>query len=325
MMKGGRQMKRFILLLLVPAVPMGAAWAITHEYSRHITILSDEILMKAQELAETTDAPVFHSGQAGEILHELKDLIQQYETMMVFAESPYPGEILLGTTPAGDSTWLETLCTTRYDGPLKEIRIRRTGHRANYLRINDIEVTYMTPAGPRKETFNRNARARLYSNGVFRLTLPKPMRVQRIRIHINHESTGLQICGIPYHPPIHPQVQRNPYVEPDQLPEEVLLGTTAGGDGIWLETLCNNPYNRPVREIRLKRTGRRASYLRINDIEITSLTPRGRRKELFNPNGRVKLRPGGVFSLSLPRPMRIIHIRIRVDHESTGLEVYGVH
>ena len=120
------------------------------------------------------------------ILAELKDLIEEYEAMMVFAESPYPGEILLGTTPAGDSTWVETLCTTRYNGSLKEIRIRRTGHRASYLRINDIEVTYMTPGGPRKETFNRGARTRLYSGGIFRLSLPRPMSVRRIRVFINH-------------------------------------------------------------------------------------------------------------------------------------------
>ena len=318
-------MRRFILLLLILVVPIGAAWAITHEYSRHITILSDEILFKAQELADTTDAPVFQSGEAERVLTELKDLIQEYETLMVFAESPYPDEILLGTTPAGDSTWLETRCSTRYGGPLKEIRIRRTGHRANYLRINDIEVTYMTPAGTQKDIFNKNGRVRLYSDGIFRLPLPKPMRVTRIRIHINHESTGLTVCGIPYQPPMHPQGPRHQRIEPDQIPEEVLLGTTAGGDGTWLETLCNNPYNRPVREIRLKRTGRKASYLRINDIEITSITPKGRMKEVFNQNARAKLRPGSVFSLRLPRPKRIIHIRIRVDHESTGLEVYGVH
>jgi hypothetical protein len=191
------QMRRFILLPLILVVPIGAAWAITHEYSRQITILSDEILFKAQELADTTDAPVFQSSQAEKVLTELKDLIREYETLMVFAESPYPGEILLGTTPAGDSTWLETLCTTRYDGLLKEIRIRRTGHRANYLRINDIEITYMTPAGPRNETLNKDGRIKLYSDGVFRLPLPKPMRVVRIRIHINHESTGLTVCGIP--------------------------------------------------------------------------------------------------------------------------------
>lgn len=318
-------MRRFIILLLILAGPIGAAWAITHGYSRQITILSDEILSRAQELADTTDAPVFRSLEAEEILTELKDLVREYETMMVFAESPYPGEILLGTTPAGDDTWLETLCTTRYDGPLKEIRIRRTGHQAKYLRINDIEITHITPAGPRTETFNRNARTRLYYGGVFRLALPRPMRVRRIRIIINHESTGLEVCGIPCDPPIHPHAGVDQHIEPNQYPAEVLLGTTAGGDGTWLETLCNNPYNRPVKEIRLKRTGRKASYLRINDVEITYLTPRGRGKEVFNRNGRVKLRPGGVFSLALPRPMRVIHIRVRVDHESTGLEVYGVH
>ena len=324
-------MKRFVFLVIVLAVPIGAAWAITNEYSRQITVLSDEILFKAQELADTTDAPVFQSSEAGKVLTELKDLIREYETLMVFAESPYPGEILLGTTPAGDSTWLETLCSTRYDGPLKEIRLRRTGYRANYLRINDIEITYMTPSGPHKETFNKSGRVKLYSDGIFRLALPKPMRVMRIRININHESTGLKVCGVPYELPVHPQVpqnqriSRNQHVEPDQIPEEVLLGTTPGGDSTWLETLCNDPYNRPIKVIRLKRTGRKASYIRINDIEITSITPKGSVKEVFNHDGRVKLRPGSVFSLPLPRPTRIVRIRIRIDHESTGLEVYGEH
>jgi hypothetical protein len=318
-------MKRFIILLLVLAGPTGAAWAITHGYSREITLLSDEILSTAQELADTTDAPIFRSSEAEGILTELKDLIREYETMMVFAESPYPGEILLGTTPPGDDAWLETLCATRYDGPLKEIRLRRTGHRANYLRINDIEITYMTPAGPRTETFNKSGRIKLYSDGIFRLPLPRPMRVRRIRILVHHESTGLVVCGIPYDPPLQRPPRPNQHIEPNQRPTEIRLGTTAGGGDTWLETLCKNPYNRPIREIRLKRTGRRASYLRINDVEITYLTPRGRSKEVFNRNGRVKLRPGGVFSLALPRPMRVVHIRIRVDHESTGLEVYGVH
>ena len=131
-------MKRLMILLVVLAGPIGVVWPITHEYFRQITNLSDEILFKAQKLADTTDASVFHSAEAANILAELKGLIHEYEAMMVFAESPYPGEILLGTTPPGDDTWLETLCTTRYDGPLKEIRLRRTGHRAKYLRINDI-------------------------------------------------------------------------------------------------------------------------------------------------------------------------------------------
>jgi hypothetical protein len=260
------------------------------------------------------------------VLTELKSLIQEYETLMVFAESPYPGEILLGTTPPGDDAWLETHCTTRYAGLLKEIRIRRTGHEAKYLRINDIEITYITPTGPRSETFNERGRVRLYSDGIFRLSLPKPMRVGRVRILVHHESTGLQICGVPFHPPLHPQAEppvQN--VEPDRFPAEVLLGTTSGGKNTWLETLCTNPYNRPVKEIRLKRTGRKASYLRINDIEITTLSPKGKRKIIFNQSGQVKLRPGSVFTLSLPHPMRIIRIRVLIAHESTGLEVYGVH
>lgn len=324
-MKGGAKMKRFLILMVILVGPIAAVWPINHDYFRQVTKLSDGILFKAQSLADTTDAPVFHAAQAETILAELKDMIHQYEEMMVFAESPYPGEILLGTTPPGDDTWLETLCTTRYDGPLKEIRFRRTGHRAKYLRINDIEITYMTPRGPRKETFNRSARVKLYSDGLFRFSLPRPMRIRRIRILVHHESTGLVITGIPHHSPAPPRVERVRFVEPEPIPAEVLLGTTSGGNDSWLETVCHNPYHRPVKEIRLKRTGRRASYLRINDIEITSVGSRGRRTMFFNRNGRIKLRPGGVFSLELPRPMRIAHIRILIAHESTGLEVYGMH
>ncbi|MHC4424852.1 MAG: hypothetical protein ACYSYV_02005 [Planctomycetota bacterium] len=319
-------MKRFAVLLLVLVSCISAGWAITNEYSRRIVGLAEQILFTAEELVDATDAPVFDSPEAEEILAELKDLIKEYETVMVFAESPYAGEILLGTTPGGDSTWLETLCSTRYDGPLKEIRIRRTGHRARYLRINDIEITCVTPQGPQKATFNKSGRVRLYSGGVFRLALPRPMRVRRIRININHESTGLEVTGIPYdvhivQPSAHRRIGR---VEGTRYPAEVLLGTTPGGDGTWLETLCSNPYNRPVREIRLERTGRKASYLRINDIEVTYLAPGGPRRMVFNKNGRFKLRYDDVYRLSLPRPMRIAKIRIRADHESTGLKVYGV-
>jgi len=151
------------------------------------------------------------------------------------------------------------------------------------------------------------------------------MRIRRIAISVGHESTGLEVYGIPFELPavrrpqiIQPPVQENPY------PAEILLGTTPPGDSTWLETLCSSPYYRPVREIRLRRTGRRTSYLRINDIEITYLTPQGFKKEVFNEGGRVKLYYDGVHQLALPRPMRVTRIRILINHESTGLKVYGV-
>ena len=148
------------------------------------------------------------------------------------------------------------------------------------------------------------------------------MRIRRIRISINHESTGLEIYGIPYETePFQPRVRprRN------SPTTEVLLGTTPPGDDTWLETLCNNPNNRPIREIQLKRTGRRASYLRINDIEVTYMTPAGPTKEVFNKSGRAKLYYDSVFRLILPRPMRVVRIRILTEHESTGLQVYGIY
>jgi len=323
----GNYLKRAVFVLLVLGSSAGTIWAIANGYSGKVQSLAEEIVLNAEELRDVTSGPAYNRIEVDEILGELKELISEYEAAMVFAESPYPGEIVLGSTPGGDSTWLEALCSTRYEGPLKEIRIRRTGNRANYLRINDIEITYSTPEGWGRETFNKNARAKLYSGDVFKLALPRPMRIRRIRVKINHKSTGLEISGIPYHPdgvPRFPRRMRRTAVE-NRGPSEVLLGTTPGGNSTWLETLCSNPSHRPIREIQLKRTGRKTSYLRINDIEVTYLTPAGRRKEVFNKNGRVKLYHDGIFKLSLPRPMRVINIRILVNHKSTGLEVYGVY
>jgi hypothetical protein len=312
--------KRTVVVLLVLVVSAGTIGAIANEYTGIIKSLADEIVFSAEELRDLTDRSTYNSLEAEEILDELKGLIREYEEAMVFAESPYPGEIMLASTPGGDDTWLEALCSTRYEGPLKEIRIRRTGNRARYLRINDIEITYSTPLGWGTEVFNKNGRVRLYQGEVFKLALPRPMNIKRIRILINHESTGLEVSGIPY------QTHRinRPTVR-NREQAEVMLGTTPAGEDTWLESLCSNPYRRPVREIQLKRTGRKTSYLRINDIEVTYLTPKGPRKEVFNKNGRVKLYHDGTYRLSLPRPMRITRIRILVNHESTGLEVYGVY
>jgi len=169
------------------------------------------------------------------------------------------------------------------------------------------------------------------------------MEVRRIRINIGHESTGLEVYGIPYEarsgvgsrigtrigvPTYSRPMQGGPAAR-DVVEHghagEVLLGTTPAGKSTWVETLCDRALERPVREIRIRRTGSRASYLRINDIELTYLSPGGPRKEVLNKNARAKLYSGGVFAVSLSRPMRLIRVRIRIDHESTGLEVYGVH
>lgn len=314
----GRVLIVFVLLVL--GASAGTIWAIANGYSEKAKGLAEDIVLFAKELRDATNGPAYNSLDVEDILGELQVLIKEYEEVMVFAQSPYPGEIMLGATPGGDSTWLEALCSTRYEGPLKEIRIRRTGRRASYLRINDIEISYITPNGIRKQVFNKGGRVRLYHDGLFKLALPRPMRIRRIRININHESTGLDIYGVPYFS----KIVKRPVIEKGGL-REVLLGTTPGGDGTWLETLCSGPYRRPIREIRLKRTGRKASYLRINDIEITYLTPVGIRKEVFNKNARAKLYYDGVFRLSLPMPMRVTGVRILVDHQSTGLEVYGAY
>jgi hypothetical protein len=306
------------LVILLAAVP--ALAALTHAYSPEAGLLSQQIANKAQQLASVTHQTAFNQLHAESILVELKNLITDYERTLVIAPTAYSGEFLLGATPPGDGTWLETLCDTSHGRLLKEIRIRRMGSAAIYLRISDIEITHLTPAGRAKYTLNRNARTKLYNDGVFKLALPRPMRVIRIRIKTSHKSNGLEVYGVPYQGPL----IRAPILE-KRRPGRILLGTTPPGDGAWLETICSVKDRRPIRQIRLTRTGTKAKYLRINDIEVTYVTPRGPMKKVFNKNGRVKLYYGGSYTLSLPRPMRIIRVRILTEHKSTGLNVYGVY
>ena len=296
----------------------GSIWGASTDYKREATVLSQQILEAANNLRQETDKPNIDSEEIDFLLEDIKDMLKDYENILVFAESPYPGEILLGKTPHCNDAWAETECTSRFDGMVKEIRIRRTGSSAGYLRINDIELTSMTPKGVEKITLNQAARFRLYRNDVFKLALPKPMRITKIRIAIEHESNGLIISGIPYNfEPPRPRPDRS------RRSGQVLLGTTPPGDNSWVETVCDGTA-RPVKQIQLKRTGRKAGYLRINDIEITYRTPTGTKKQVFNKDARTKLYFYEMFSLVLPQPMRVTHIRIRIEHESTGLQVYGV-
>jgi len=185
-----------IFLLLILAGSAAAIGAMANGYSGRMKGLSGQIVLRAEQLRNATDGPTYDFREAEEILSELKGLIKQCEEAMVFAQSPYPGEILLGTTPAGDSTWLETLCSRPYNRPIREIRLRRTGREASYVRINDIEVTHLTPEGMKKELFNIDGRLKLYHDGVCRIPLPRPMRIVHIRILIDHESAGLKVYGV---------------------------------------------------------------------------------------------------------------------------------
>jgi len=305
----------FMLLASVPAVA-----APTHPYSAPAGLLSQQILNKARQLSDLTHRPAFNRLHAETILAQLKHLIKDYEQTVVLHQSPYPGEVLLGTTPPGDGGWLETLCDTPYGRLLKEIRIRRTGSTAVYLRISDIEITFLTPAGRAKSIFNRGARTKLYNDGVFKLALPRPMHVIRIRVKTSHKSNGLKIYAVPYRGAV-----AGPPILKKLSSREVLLGTTGPGDGAWLETTCYLKHRRPIKQIKLTRTGTKAKYLRINDIELTYMTPKGPARRIFNKNGRVKLYYGRAYTLSLPKPMRVVRVRVLTHHKSTGLNVYGVY
>lgn len=319
-MRNGKQFKMtkylFVLATITISIPLFAAMS---DYKKDISTISQQILDIAADLKQETNKPDFDSEEIGFLLDDMKEMLKDYESMLVFAESPYPGEILLGKTPHVNDAWTETECTSRYDGLLKEIRIRRVGSSARYLRIYDIEVTCMTPNGPEKQTLNKGSNAQLYNNDVFKLALPKPMRITKIRILIEHESNGLIISGVPYNfEPRRPGPGRSRNRGP------VLLGTTPPGDDSWVETICDGT-SRPIREIQLKRTGQKAVYLRINDIEITYQTSTGPQKQVFNKSGNDRLYFDGTFSLVLPQPMRVTHIRIKIEHETTGLQVYGIY
>ncbi|MBN1972774.1 MAG: hypothetical protein JW787_03995 [Sedimentisphaerales bacterium] len=321
-MRNSKQFKITVLFVLIFLTCSMYLYAAAVDYKKDISAVSQYILETANDLKQETDKPVLDSAEIKFLLDDMKELLRDYENMLVFAECPYPGEILLGRTPHGNDTWHETECATRYEGPFKEIRIRQTGGDSRYLRINDIELTYLTPSGPEKQTLNQGARTRFYPNEVFKLVLPKPMRISKIRILAEHDSDGLIISGVPYNfEPPRPGRER---MERSRRPTEVLLGTTPPGNDGWLETICDAAA-RPVREIQLKRTGQMTDYLRINDIEITYQTPAGARKEVFNKGARARLYSDGVFKLVLPQPMRVTRIRILIEHRSAGLQVYGIY
>jgi hypothetical protein len=316
------QTSKIIIILLILGGSAGTILAVANGHTASIRDLADEITMAANDLREASQSTSFDADKADEIITELKELIKEYEEAMIFAESPYPGEILLGTTPGGDSTWLECLCDSRYDGLFKEIRIRRTGYRADYLRINDIEISYMAPGGIVKEIFNESGRVKLNHGDVFKLALPRPMRIRRIRININHESTGLEVTGIPFsssdrEPP-------RPVVTHVEV-QAFLMGKTQAGQNTWLETTCGNPTNRAVKEILLRRANAKARFVLIKDIEVTYRVGSWSRKEVFNKDGKFRLRPYGTYRLKLPQPMHVTNIRILIENESSGLEVYGVY
>ena len=308
-----------VLLISVLLTFSVSLWAAVSDSSRDISVISEHIFDVAADLRAETDKPVLDSAEINFLLKDMKDLVKDYENLLVFAECPYPGEIMLAQTPRLNDSWHETDCVTRYNGPFKEIRIRRTGSSSRYLRINDIEITYMTPSGPEKQILNKNGRVRLYENEVFKLILPKPVKVTKIKIAVEHESNGLIITGVPA------ETERpRPGIERPRQTGKVLLGTTSNGNDSWVEALCERT-PRPVKEIQLKRTGRKSGYLRINDIEITYRTITGTRKMVLNRNGRAKLYFDQDFNLILPEPMRITHIRIMVEHETTGLQIFGTY
>ena len=125
-MRNRKQIRRAVVLF-VPVILAIPLWAATNDYRNDAAFLSQQLVDAANDLKQETGRPDIDSVEVDYLLDEIKGLISDYENVLVFAESPYPGEILLGKTPRGDDAWVETLCSSRYDGLLKEIRIRRTG------------------------------------------------------------------------------------------------------------------------------------------------------------------------------------------------------
>lgn len=127
-------MRRLIILMLVLLGFAGTIAVIASEYPNRNKVLAERIVFKAEQLRDATFVSDLDSQHPEFILDVLKDLIDEYEQNLIFAHSPYAGEILIGTTPGGHSTWLETLCTTPPHTRIKEIWLQRTGNWARYLK-----------------------------------------------------------------------------------------------------------------------------------------------------------------------------------------------
>ena len=84
----GQELKRAVFVLLVLGSSAGTIWAIANGYSGRVRGLAEEIVLNAEELRDATSGPAYNRIEVDEILGELKELISEYEAVMVFAESP---------------------------------------------------------------------------------------------------------------------------------------------------------------------------------------------------------------------------------------------
>ena len=110
-MRYTRQIKITVLLVLVALA--GTLRAAENDYKKDAMILSQNIIEAANDLKQETSNKVLDTEEIDYLVDDIKSMIKDYESLMVFAESPYPGEILLAKTAPGDDTWIESPCTSR--------------------------------------------------------------------------------------------------------------------------------------------------------------------------------------------------------------------
>jgi hypothetical protein len=171
--------------------------------------ISKDILAKSQELHELTINPMPDFLAIEHVLAELEFSIARYKSALeddkqnfmlneLLSKSPYPGEMLLGTTSAGNDSWLEVVCKSPINVLITEIRFRKTRGGSEYIRIYEAEVTYPAPDGMKTELIKIDEK-RLYSYaGDYRqLRLPRPMKAIKIRLRIAHRTNGVEVWGMP--------------------------------------------------------------------------------------------------------------------------------
>ena len=82
-------MRRLIILILVLLGFAGTIAVIASEYPKRNKVLAERIVFKAEQLRDATFVSDLDSPHTEEILDDLKDLIDEYEQNLIFADSPY--------------------------------------------------------------------------------------------------------------------------------------------------------------------------------------------------------------------------------------------
>ncbi|MBN2377843.1 MAG: hypothetical protein JXD22_15710 [Sedimentisphaerales bacterium] len=305
----------FVAILLLTAT----AWAGDAEK----IALSDEILSEAQNLFRQTHKNVYaHQNtkdQMIESLASLKALVHAYEMQLnikivppppaepnppvvLQPDAPPPPTYLGLTSPAKDSNSVYYTDQRTRKIPYQKIRVEHTSGDA-YVRMHTITV--ISTSG-RQYEFNVGG-GKFYLGDGYEVDLARPEFISEIRVHIQHQTGGLRITGLPA--PI-----------PAQLPTVIDLGTTSAADDGYATLNTRDIYrNVKFRKLQLKNTGGE-EYIRCYTVQINTFT----NESITITTPQTKVRPGETLEIDLPHPVQIRSLSAHVQHRTTGLQVQGI-